>query len=185
MDQTTFHPDDQQRENLAAVHLHGEASGKWDSTDLDWNTAPDWWAGGHGLYCPPSEYLRFQRMLLNRGTLDGTRILKPETVESAFTNQVGDLDWPAEIKTAEPPTTADFNAGPGYKFGLGLLLNTADIPGMRRAGSGAWAGIFNTHFWVDPATGITGAIYTQTLPFVEPAVFQVYADFETALYASL
>ena len=56
---------------------------------------------------------------------------------------------------------------------------------MRKAGSGAWAGIFNTHFWVDPTSGITGAIYTQTLPFVEPAVFQVYIDFETALYASL
>ena len=65
------------------------------------------------------------------------------------------------------------------------LLNTADIPGKRRAGSGAWAGIFNTHFWIDPTTGIAGAIYTQTLPFVEPSVFQVYADFEAALYASL
>ena len=92
---------------------------------------------------------------------------------------------PEAITTAEPATTADFNAGPGYKFGLGLFRNTNDVPGMRRAGSGAWAGIFNTHFWVDPTTGITGALYTQTLPFVEPAVFQVYIDFEQALYASL
>ena len=98
----------------------------------------------------PSEYLRFQRMLLDRGTLDGTQILQEHTVEDAFSNQIGDLDFPAAIKTAEPPTTADFNAGPGYKFGLGLLLNTQQQPSMRRAGSGAWAGIFNTHFWVDP-----------------------------------
>ncbi len=56
---------------------------------------------------------------------------------------------------------------------------------MRRVGSGAWAGMFNTHFWVDRRTGVTGAIYSQTLPFVEPPVFQVYADFEKALYASL
>ena len=56
---------------------------------------------------------------------------------------------------------------------------------MRAAGSGAWAGIFNTHFWVDRKTGVTGAIYSQTLPFVEPSVFQVYIDFEQALYASL
>ena len=79
---------------------------------------------------------------------------------------------------------SDFNAGPGYKFGLGLLLNSEDQPGMRAAGSGAWAGIFNTHFWVDRASGVTGAIYAQTLPFVEPAVYQVYVDFERALYAS-
>ena len=91
-------------------------------------------------------------------------------------------------RRSPPPshrTTADFNAGPGYKFGLGLLRNTEDIEGMRRAGSGAWAGIFNTHFWVDRTAGVSGAIYTQTLPFVEPAVFQVYIDFEQALYASL
>jgi hypothetical protein len=56
---------------------------------------------------------------------------------------------------------------------------------MRAAGSGAWAGLMNTHFWVDPASGVTGAIYAQTLPFVEPAVFQVYIDFEQALYASI
>ena len=185
MHEATFHPSDQQRENLVAVHLRGRESNQWEATDLDWNAAPDFWAGGHGLYCPPSEYLRFQRMLLNQGTLDGTQILAAETVRAAFSNQIGDLSFPAEIRTAEPPTSADFNAGPGYKFGLGLLLNEADAPGMRRAGSGAWAGIFNTHFWVDPSTGITGALYTQTLPFVEPSVFQVYIDFETALYASL
>src|SRR3954452_15089831 len=150
MAQTTFHPDDQQRENLVAVHLRGEDSGRWEATDVDWNPAPDWWPGGHGLYSPPAEYLRFQRMLLNRGTLDGTEILKPQTVEAAFTNQIGALESPPAISTAEPQTSADFNAGPGYKFGLGLLLNTQDVPGMRKAGSGAWAGIFNSHYWVDP-----------------------------------
>jgi methyl acetate hydrolase len=185
MHEATFHPTDEQRQNLVAVHLLGRESHEWEATDLDWNTAPDWWAGGHGLYCPPSEYLRFQRMLLNQGTLDGARILEAETVQHAFSNQIGDLSFPAEIRTAEPPTSADFNAGPGYKFGLGLLINEHDVPGMRKAGSGAWAGIFNTHFWVDPTTGITGAIYTQTLPFVEASVFQVYLAFEAALYASL
>lgn len=185
MAQTTFHPTEQQRENLVAVHLHDEQTGAWNATTVDWSTAPDWWAGGHGLYCPPSEYLRFQRMLLSNGTLEGSKILEATTVEDAFANQIGDLDWPAAIATAEPATTADFNAGPGYKFGFGLLRNTADIPGMRRAGSGAWAGIFNTHFWVDRTAGVTGAVYTQTLPFVEPEVFQVYADFERALYEAL
>jgi methyl acetate hydrolase len=124
-------------------------------------------------------------MLLGGGTLDGTQILERATVEDMFTNHIGELDFPAEIRTADPGSTADFNAGPGFKWGLGLLLNSEQQPGMRAAGSGAWAGIFNTHFWVDPASGVTGAIYAQTLPFVEPAVFQVYVDFERSLYASI
>jgi hypothetical protein len=55
---------------------------------------------------------------------------------------------------------------------------------MRRAGSGAWAGLFNTYFWVDPAAGITGAIYTRSSPFLDPPALRVYGDLEQALYAS-
>jgi methyl acetate hydrolase len=184
MDHTTFLMNDEQRANSVPVHLHDE-DGSWAATSVDWSQEPDWWAGGHGLHSTPRDYLRFQRMLLGGGTLDGAQILKPETVDAAFANQIGEIDFPPEIKTADPGSTADFNGGPGLKWGLGLLLNSEQQPGMRAAGSGSWAGIFNTHFWVDRETGVTGAIYSQTLPFVEPAVFQVYIDFEKALYASL
>jgi CubicO group peptidase (beta-lactamase class C family) len=184
MEHTAFAIGDEQRADLVPIHLRGEDGG-WQPSEIDWARSPDYWAGGHGLYATPRDYLRLQRMLLNGGTLDGAQILKRETVDAAFTNQIGDLDFPPTITTADPGSSADFLAGPGYKFGLGLLLNTNDAPGMRRAGSGAWAGLFNTHFWVDRKTGVTGAIYSQTLPFVEPPVFQVYADFEKALYASL
>ena len=185
MTSTTFLMSDAQRANSVPVHVRGE-DGAWaPAPDVDWSQEPEWWAGGHGLHSTPRDYLKFQRMILAGGTLDGARILDAATVAAAFTNQIGELDFPPAIATAEPPTTADFNAGPGFKWGLGLLLNTEREPGMRAAGSGAWAGLMNTHFWVDPASGVTGAIYTQTLPFVEPRVFQVYVDFEQALYASL
>src|SRR4051794_1870283 len=181
MEHTAFAIDDEQRADLVPIHLHGE-NGDWQPSEIDWSRAPDWWAGGHGLYATPRDYLRFQRMLLGGGTLDGVQILERATVDAAFSNQIGDLDFPPAIPSADPANSADFHAGPGQKFGLGLLLNQEQRPGMRAAGSGAWAGLFNTHFWVDRATGVTGAIYAQTLPFVEPAVFQVYEEFERALY---
>jgi methyl acetate hydrolase len=183
MTSTTFLATGEQRANLAPIHMRGE-SGEWEATELDWSQEPEWWAGGHGLYSTPRDYLRFQRMLLGGGALDGTRILERSTVDRAFTNQIGELDFPAAIKTAHPGSSADFNAGPGMKWGLGLLLTTQQEPDMRAPGSGAWAGLFNTHFWVDPASGITGAVYTQSLPFGEPRVFAVYPAFEQALYAS-
>ena len=74
--------------------------------------------------------------------------------------------------------------GPGYKWGYGLVLKTQDIPGMRRAWSGAWAGLCNTHFWVDRSTGICASIYGNFLPFVTPEAFALYQDFERALYAA-
>ena len=184
MTSTTFLMTDEQRAGCVPIHMRGE-DGAWAATELDWSQEPEWWAGGHGLYSTPNDYLRFQRMLLCGGTLDGKKILERATVEAAFRNEIGDLEFPAAIKTADPGSSDDFNAGPGMKWGLGLLLTTEGVDGMRAAGSGAWAGLFNTHFWVDPANGVTGAIFCQTLPFAEPRVFAVYQGFESALYASL
>ena len=183
MNETSFAPSDDQREGLVPVHLKG-ADGTWGASEIELALTPEYYAGGHGLHSTPRDYLLFQRALLGGGTVDGTRILQEATVKAAFTNQIGDLDFPASIETADPASSASFNAGPGYKWGYGLLLNTHDIPGMRRAGSGAWAGLLNTHFWVDPSAGVTGAIYTQFLPFVTPEAYQVYVDFEKALYAA-
>ncbi len=184
MSDTTYHISDEQRSRLTPVHAKDE-TGSWIATDVDYAQRPQPIPGGHGLYSTADDYLKFQRALLDGGELDGARILSSDTVDEAFSNQIGEIDFPAAIPTADPASSADFDAGPGHKWGWGLLLNSDDIPGRRRAGSGAWAGLCNTHFWVDRSTGLTGAIYTQTLPFVAPEVYQVYLDFETALYSTL
>jgi len=185
MDETAFVMTEAQRAKCVPVHVKGE-DGTWAPTDIDLRQDPEYWTGGHGLHSTPRDYLKFQRMLLGNGTSpDGVKILSKETVDAAFTNQIGELDFPAEIPSTDPASCCDVNLGPGLKWGYGLLLNTQETPGMRRALSGSWAGLCNTHFWVDRTTGITGAIYTQFLPFVEPEAVQMYVDFEQALYASL
>jgi CubicO group peptidase (beta-lactamase class C family) len=107
------------------------------------------------------------------------------TERAAFANQIGELSFPALIRAVDRGASLDFDAGPGRKWGYGLLLTTTSQPGMRAVGSGGWAGLCNTHFWVDPAAEITAAVYTQALPYAEPRVFRHYVGFETALYASL
>jgi methyl acetate hydrolase len=185
MTQTTFLMSDEQRPYSTPVHVKGE-EGTWVSIGEIMSQAPGWWSGGHGLYGPPSDYIRFERALLRGGELDGTRILAPATVDAAFANQIGALDFPADIPTAIPAVSCSFRAGPGYKWGYGgLLLNTADIPGMRRAWSGAWGGLCNTQFWVDRATGVCASVYSNFLPFVTPEAVTLYEDFERALYAAL
>jgi methyl acetate hydrolase len=184
MTETAFSLNEGWKDSTTPVHVKGE-DGRWVESGIELNQTPEYWAGGHGLYSTPRDYIKFQRALLGGGELDGVRILQQSTVDAAFTNQIGDLDFPAAIPTADPTATHEFNAGPGYKWGLGLLLNTQDVPGMRRAGSGAWAGLCNTHFWVDPTTGICASIYSNFLPFVPPEALALYADYEKALYAAL
>ncbi len=184
MDQTTFLMDDSQRPMSAPVHVKGE-DGSWLAIGEVLNQSPEYWAGGHGLYGPPSDYIKFEQALLRGGELGGTRILRQSTVDAVFRNQIGELDFPSELPTADPAVSCTFRAGPGWKWGYGLLLNTADIPGRRRAWSGAWAGLCNTQFWIDRSAGICASIYSNFLPFVTPEAVKLYNDFEKALYASL
>jgi len=184
MTNTTARMTAEQRANSTPIHVRGE-DGARVATDVDWAQEPDYWGGGHFLYSTPRDYLKFQQMLLGGGTLGGVQILERATVAAAFANQIGALEVPPTITTAHPELSADVNLGSSLKWGLGLLLNPQPLPGMRAPGSGSWSGLFNTHFWVDPASGVTGAIYSQTLPFVDPPAVQLYADFEQALYASL
>ena len=184
MDHTTFLMNDGERLNCTPVHVKGE-DGNWVSIGEILSQEPEYFAGGHGMYGPPSDYVRFERALLRGGELDGTRILRQETVDDAFRNQIGDLDFPAEIPTFDPASSCAVALGPGLKWGYGLVLNTEDQPGMRRAWSGAWAGLCNTHFWVDRTAGITASIYSNLLPFGTPEAFALYQDFERALYAAL
>lgn len=185
MDSTSFVLPPEQAATRTPVHVKGEGGAWSEIGDVVNRADPDWWSGGHGLYSTPRDYIRFERALLRGGELDGVRILSGKTVEEAFRNQIGELDFPAEIPSGDPAASGPLNLGPGYKWGYGLLLNTADIPGRRRAGTGAWAGLFNTHFWIDRTAGICASIYSNSLPFVTPEALQLYLDYETALYAAL
>ena len=58
-------------------------------------------------------------------------------------------------------------------------------PAGRSAGSLAWAGLFNTYFWLDPNKRVTGTIMTQLLPFADDQVLKLFAKFESGLYAAV
>lgn len=70
------------------------------------------------------------------------------------------------------------------KFGLGLAINTQPVEGGRSCGSLAWAGIYNTFFWVDPSRKTGAVIMMQILPFSDDAANAVVEEFERAVYAT-
>jgi hypothetical protein len=59
------------------------------------------------------------------------------------------------------------------------------VPGGRSAGSVAWAGLNNTYYWLDPTRRVAGALFTQILPFGDPAVLRLLREFERAVYRVL
>ena len=125
------------------------------ASDIELRQDPEYWAGGHGLHSTPRDYLKFQRALLGDGTSpDGVKILEKATVDAAFTNQIGDLDFPAEIPTADPASTMRSTPARASSGATACCSTPRTCPGARRAWSGAWAGLLNTHFWVDRTAGV-------------------------------
>ena len=184
MRDTCFVPNDQQLARLVQVHVR-----KPDLSlePLD-NTPPsqtEFYGGGGALYSTGPDYLAFLRMVLQGGTLNGAQVLKPETLAMMAQNHIGDLDV-RKLETSHPAVSNDAEFFPGMvkKWGLTWLINTQDVPGQRSAGSLAWAGLFNTYYWIDPKQQVTGVILTQVLPFADPTVLQLLDEFERAVYRS-
>lgn len=185
MKDTRFELEDDIADRLCQAHMH-TPDGGWRKHELAPPANPEFYGMGHALYTTGPDYLRFIRMLLLNGALDGEQVLKPETVAMFRANQIGALSAGKLISTA-PPLSADVDFFPEQenKFSLGCLMNTKDIEGKRRAGSQSWAGVLNTHYWFDPAAGVACVIMMQHLPFIDESCMAVYDAVERAVYAEL
>src|SRR5262245_33303391 len=160
------------------------ASGKFEERPVP-ATIPATVQGDGGLYGTASDYGLFLRMLLNRGTLNGTRILSETSVKSMLPPATGNVVV-KEQQSSNLSLSRNFPVGAGKdKWGLGFELAAEQLPNRRSPGSGTWAGIFNTHFFIDPSREIGVVVMMQTLPFYDEASMKVYAGVEEAVYKNL
>ncbi len=185
MRDTAFKLGTGQRARLAGMHAR-QPDGSLQQMEFELPQEPEFHMGGGGLYGTAGDYLKFQQMFLHEGRHNGAQVLEPETVRSMVRNHIGDLDVRL-LETAMPPYSNDAEFFPGMikKWGLGFMISTESVPGGRTAGSLAWAGLGNTYFWIDPGEGVAGVILTQLIPFADPKVLELFAQFETAVYAAL
>jgi CubicO group peptidase (beta-lactamase class C family) len=148
-------------------------------------TIPATVQGDGGLYGTAHDYGLFLRMLLNRGRLGQARILSERAVRMLFENHMGRV----VVGTQESSNLAlsrDFPLGAGHdRWGLGFQLQAERLANRRTPGSGTWAGIFNTHFFIDPARDRGVIVMMQTLPFYDEAAMRLYAGVEEAVYRAV
>ena len=140
--------------------------------------------GGGGLYSTAGDYVRFMQMILGKGRgKNQVRILQPKTVEGMEINQIG-AATAGKMKSYRPNLSSDVDIQPAAseKWGLGFLINTTAYDGGRSAGSLAWAGLFNTFFWIDPKRSMCAVLLMQLLPFVDREAVGLLSDFERAVY---
>ena len=185
MTDSTFAPTPEQRARLLPVRLRA-ADGTLEPTELDLPPKPEWDAGGHGSYGTVGDYGRFIRAWLGDGELEGRRVLGPETVAMAFEDHIEGIAQPEITRSCVPELSNDVPALPiPQGWGLGFHLVKVDVPGMRSAGTGDWAGIFNCYYWIDRAAGVGAVLMTQILPFFDARVVETLLGFEAAVYAQV
>jgi CubicO group peptidase (beta-lactamase class C family) len=185
MTDTGFKIGDAQRQRLVGMHIRGE-DGSLTRIPHEIEQNPEFHMGGGGLYGTAADYIRFTRMILNKGRGNGNQVLKPETIALMGQNHIGELNM-TKLPAAIPAASNDVDFFPGMtkKWGLSFLINTAKTPEGRSPGSLAWAGLANTYYWIDPARGVTGVILMQLFPFVDKKCLETFAGFERGVYAGL
>ncbi|KAL2858544.1 beta-lactamase/transpeptidase-like protein [Aspergillus pseudoustus] len=139
--------------------------------------------GGASLYSTPREFTRFLSVLLG----GGRGILGQESTDEIFRPQLAPLvreQLNAQVNTAQPMKWM-FTTGNVVNFGLGVAITAEDVPGGRSAGSVAWGGHTNTHWWIDRKNGVCATSFFHHLPPCDPGVVSIRDEFEERLYEYL
>ena len=128
------------------------------------------------------------RALLRGGELDGERILRAgDRPSSLFSDHLDGRRCPEVMRSALPELTNDVPALPVRQgWGLGLQPpargHTGHAPRRHRLD---WAGLFNCYYWIDRATGVSAAIFTQLLPFFDARTVQSMLELNGAVFGAV
>ena len=137
-------------------------------------------SGGGGLVSTAHDYLRFCRMLVNGGELDGVRILGRKTIDLMTRNHLPN----DEDLTRWALGSFSETANEGYGFGLGFSINLGPVrtATIGSAGEYAWGGAASTIFWIDPAEELVVILMTQ---FIPSATFDFRGQLKTLVYPAI
>ena len=126
------------------------------------------------------DYGRFAQMLVNRGELDGHRILGRKTVEYMATNHMpGNVDLAA---MGQPVFSETSYLGIGFGLGFSVVLDPASAGVLDSPGEFAWGGAASTYFWVDPLEEMTVVFLTQLLP---SSTYPIRRELKTLIYQAI
>ncbi|MFN4976745.1 MAG: serine hydrolase domain-containing protein [Bacteroidota bacterium] len=143
------------------------------------------YSGVNALFSSAKDYLTFATMLLNRGELNGKRILKPETVDLMSSDHTGGIRYRLDTSSQYvrlgngivTDSLGTLNLEPGYQFGLGLAIVQDPARAQRTAatkGEFFWSGANSTYFFVNPSKKLVGIFMTQVASVGNPNPYGFY-----------
>lgn len=159
MTDTVFWADGERADRLTTVYRLDDGSGElypWAIEQVPFTERPALIEGGVGLLSTVMDYLRFSQMFLNGGTLDGVRVLEPETVALMIRNHVPDAVMPL--------SRSGYMAGSGWGLGFNVVLDAGRYSFPVGDGEYWWDGSSGTRFSIDPEHGLITVIMAAVSP---------------------
>jgi len=183
MTDTDFYVPPAKRERAAVVYRLDEKLDRLEPVPFRaYDAPPAYCGGGGGLVSTLDDYLKFARMLLSEGELDGRRYLKPDTVRQMRTNRLTDAQ--REIPFMGIP----FWAGQGFGLGLSVITDPEKQAWMGGGSKGAfgWPGAFGTWWQASPEDGLILIYLVQnSMPLGPEAAAQLATGQRMAARAAL
>lgn len=160
---TDFHVRLGDKDRLVEVYQPGEDGGLTRISDtLGFDFPPSADLGGSGLVGTAADYLRFARMILGDGELDGVRILAPETIRLLSTNHLGPEYGERPLRAMPQGLYAERGVGHGY---CGVVITDPASRGIAGSpGEYSWAGAADTNFWIDFEEDLIVIVLSQVFP---------------------
>jgi CubicO group peptidase (beta-lactamase class C family) len=185
MDDTSFWVPEDKLDRLSSCYQPKPGGGikvQDDAGKSTYATQPKLESGGGGLVSTAGDYMRFCRMLLNGGELDGARILSPKTVQLFSLNHLPNNGEVAEMAPGGAFSETSY-AGIGFSIGCGVNVNVAKtrIPGT--LGEFFWGGAASTAFWIDPKEDLAVVFMTQVIG--SDARLTLRRDLRTLVYSAM
>ncbi len=164
---TDFYVPAEKQSRIATIYRQEEGSGKLLPVPIKVPASPPaLCGGGGGMFSTADDYLRFARMLLNGGELDGRRILQRATVDLMHSNRLTDAQRKEDFLGRR-----DFWTSQGFGLGLSMITDpqSHDPNGAGSEGSFGWPGAFGTWWQADPRMNMILIYLTQySAPVVPP-----------------
>ena len=167
MTDTVFVPDNEQWQRIIPMHTKENVkSGVFEMKEgcVFENVPVTHYLGGAGLISSLDDYTAFAKMLLNKGEINGNRVISEKAVKLISTPQVPESIMPGN-----------------ERWGLGVRVITSENYRYLPVGTFGWSGAYGTHFWIDPVNSIA-AVYMKNSLFDGGSCAVTAANFEKDVF---
>jgi CubicO group peptidase (beta-lactamase class C family) len=175
---TGFSCPEEKKSRLASLYEHNP-SGKPNLMEVP-SLDVKMLSGGGGLFSTLSDYYNFTSMLLNKGELNGTRVIGRKTLEYMTMNHLPDgkdLTEMSESAFSETPY-----AGVGFGLGFSVMTDPAKSQTLSDVGEFGWGGMASTVFFINPKEDMLVIFLTQLVP---SSTYQVRRELRSLVYSAL